>query len=422
VESFIDEVSITIKAGDGGNGCISFHREKFITHGGPDGGDGGHGGDIVIIAEENVATLINFHNRAWFAAENGRNGLSQRRTGKKGEDLYIPVPIGTVIKKQDGNEMLADLKAAGDKSMLLKGGRGGWGNAHFATPTRQSPHFAKPGLKTEAVMVKLELKMIADVGLVGFPNVGKSSLLSVLTPARPKISNYHFTTLSPNLGILRYREQDIVVADIPGLVEGASEGVGLGINFLRHIERTRLILHVVDISGSEARDPVEDYIKINHELSKYRQLVQVPQIVIMNKMDLEGAQANAERMNKLLQPQGILALPVSCLARTGIAQVIDSVMDILPSCPMRETETQIPQTILTPRPSGFNVSHKQGAYTVDGPSMRHLIASVNFADHESLNWFQKKLRQTGVVDALTEAGAKEGDTVIIEDISFDFVE
>ncbi|MBE0600548.1 MAG: GTPase ObgE, partial [Firmicutes bacterium] len=315
--SFVDRVTIKVKAGNGGNGCVSFHREKYVPNGGPDGGDGGTGGNIVLLADDNMHTLLDFRFTAKYAAENGGDGSSGLCTGKNGEDLLIKVPVGTVFYRVEDGAVLADMNTPGMKKVLLKGGRGGHGNARFATPTRQAPNFAKPGLKTEPVEIRLELKTIADVGLVGFPNVGKSTLLAAITAAKPKIANYHFTTLTPNLGIVKWHETSFVLADIPGLVEGASEGVGLGHDFLRHVERTRLLLHVVDASGSEDRDPVEDFQTIHRELAAYGEPVGRPQLVVLNKCDLIADQAQIKALVKTFRKLGYQAYPISAATHQG---------------------------------------------------------------------------------------------------------
>ena len=293
---FVDIVTITVKAGDGGNGCVSFHREKFVQAGGPDGGDGGRGGDVIFEATERMHTLMDFRYTRKFTAGNGEDGSANRKTGKSGENAVILVPPGTIVREKATGRLLLDLYEAGVQKTLARGGKGGFGNQHFATPTRQAPQFAKPGEKRPVIELTLELKSIADVGLVGFPNVGKSTILSVVTAARPKIANYHFTTLTPNLGIVKQGPYSFVMADIPGLVEGAAEGVGLGHAFLRHVERTRLLLHVIDVSGSEGRDPIEDYEAIMKELEAYGDLKNRPMIVVANKMDLPGAEENLERL------------------------------------------------------------------------------------------------------------------------------
>lgn len=418
---FVDQVRISAKAGNGGNGAVSFHREKFVQNGGPDGGDGGNGGDIVLLADPNMHTLMDFRYKRKYTAENGGNGAAALCRGKSGSELLIKVPVGTVVRQGSSGRVVADMHEAGKRHVLLKGGRGGWGNAHFATPTRQAPNFAKPGQKCEVMEFELELKSIADVGLVGYPNVGKSTLLSVVTAAKPKIANYHFTTLAPNLGICRQYGMDFVMADIPGIVEGASEGVGLGIQFLRHVERTRLLLHVLDIAGSEGRDPVEDFERICDELVAYGDLAERPQIVAANKMDLPGAQEKLERLKKHLHGTDIEVYPISAATRQGLDALMGAVVRMLPTLPeaaVFEEEMPLDEGAQAP----FTVSVEGGVYVVTGPAMDQLMDSVNFADQESLNYFHRTLRNRGVIDALREAGAKEGDTVAIGDMEFDFVE
>lgn len=418
---FVDQVRISAKAGNGGNGAVSFHREKFVQNGGPDGGDGGNGGDIVLLADPNMHTLMDFRYKRKYTAENGGNGAAALCRGKSGSELLIKVPVGTVVRQGSSGRVVADMHEAGKRHVLLKGGRGGWGNAHFATPTRQAPNFAKPGQKCEVMEFELELKSIADVGLVGYPNVGKSTLLSVVTAAKPKIANYHFTTLAPNLGICRQYGMDFVMADIPGIVEGASEGVGLGIQFLRHVERTRLLLHVLDIAGSEGRDPVEDFERICDELVAYGDLAERPQIVAANKMDLPGAQENLERLKKHLHGTDIEVYPISAATRQGLDALMGAVVRMLPTLPeaaVFEEEMPLDEGAQAP----FTVSMEGGVYVVTGPAMDQLMDSVNFSDQESLNYFHRTLRNRGVIDALREAGAKEGDTVAIGDMEFDFVE
>ncbi len=418
---FVDQVRISAKAGNGGNGAVSFHREKFVQNGGPDGGDGGNGGDIVLLADPNMHTLMDFRYKRKYTAENGGNGAAALCRGKSGSELLIKVPVGTVVRQGSSGRVVADMHEAGKRHVLLKGGRGGWGNAHFATPTRQAPNFAKPGQKCEVMEFELELKSIADVGLVGYPNVGKSTLLSVVTAAKPKIANYHFTTLAPNLGICRQYGMDFVMADIPGIVEGASEGVGLGIQFLRHVERTRLLLHVLDIAGSEGRDPVEDFERICDELVAYGDLAERPQIVAANKMDLPGAQENLERLKKHLHGTDIEVYPISAATRQGLDALMGAVVRMLPTLPeaaVFEEEMPLDEGAQAP----FTVSVEGGVYVVTGPAMDQLMDSVNFADQESLNYFHRTLRNRGVIDALRKAGAKEGDTVAIGDMEFDFVE
>ena len=348
--------------------------------------------------------------------------MSGLRSGKKGEDLVIKVPVGTVVREAETGRIMADMDQAGETRVLLHGGRGGWGNSHFATPTRQAPNFAKPGTKTEIHTLRLELKTIADVGLVGYPNVGKSSILSVVTSAKPKVGTYHFTTLTPNLGIVRQYGQDIVLADIPGLIEGAAEGAGLGHDFLRHVERTRLLMHVVDISGSEGRDPLEDLDQINTELEHYGTLAEKPQIIVCNKMDLPGAEENLRRMRALAEGMECPVFPVSAATHQGFDELLDRAAGMLDALAVlrgdQEEEAPDPER----KEDDFRVIFDGATYFVEGPGMERLLDSVNFDDLESLNWFHRTLRKQGVIDALREAGAAEGATVRIGEMEFDFVE
>ena len=421
---FVDVVTITVKAGDGGNGCVSFHREKFVQAGGPDGGDGGRGGDVIFEATERMHTLMDFRYKRKFTAENGGDGMANRRSGKSGEPVVIQVPPGTVVREKATGKLLLDLYQAGERKVLAKGGNGGFGNQHFATPTRQAPQFAKPGEKRDIIELTLELKSIADVGLVGFPNVGKSTILSVVTAARPKIANYHFTTLQPNLGIVKHDDYSFVVADIPGLVEGASEGVGLGHAFLRHVERTRMLLHVLDIAGSEGRDPLEDYDAIMKELEAYGDLKDRPMIVVANKMDLPGAEENLQRLREKLAGTGIDIYPVSAATRQNFKALLYATVELLETCPPAEPFLEEELGDLEALGSGdpFAVEAENGVYFVSGREMDRLMASVNFDNEDSLNWFHRSLRRLGVIDALRERGAKEGDSVVIGDMEFDFVE
>ncbi len=417
--SFVDRATLRMKAGNGGNGCVSFHREKFVLNGGPDGGDGGVGGDIILQADHNLHTLLDFRYRTKYEAENGQPGMGERRSGKDGASLTIRLPVGTIVRDKESDAIVADMFEHGRSITLLRGGRGGFGNQHFATPTRQAPNFAKPGIKTQWREFTLELKTIADVGLVGFPNVGKSSILAAVTAARPKIANYHFTTLTPNLGIVSHRGVSFAMADIPGLIENASQGAGLGFNFLRHVERTRLLIHVVDVSGSEGRDPVEDYRTINEELHRYGQLDARPQIIAANKMDLPGADDNLPRLREAAGD--IPLFPVSAATRQGFDALLNQVIELLSTLPPAERFEETP-ILDEPQLTGFEVAHENGIYIVRGPSVVNLIDSVNFGDPESLLWFHRTLRRSGIIDALREAGAQEGDTVEIDDMQFDFVE
>ena len=419
--AFVDRVKIIAKAGNGGNGCVSFHREKFVNNGGPDGGDGGNGGSVVLYADPNMHTLLDFRFHAKFYAENGVDGSAARCHGKNGADLVIKVPVGTVFLAEDG-AVVADMCQPEQRRTLLRGGQGGFGNARFATPTRQAPNFAKPGIRVEPREFRLELKTIADVGLVGFPNVGKSTILACLTAARPKIANYHFTTLTPNLGIVKRYDQTFVLADIPGLVEGASEGVGLGYDFLRHVERTRLLLHVLDASGSEGRDPVEDFRIINAELEKHGEPDDRPQLVVLNKCDLIAEQAVIDGLVSRFAELGYKAFPVSAATQKGFDALLDEVLRLLPLLPppVRFAEEDVVEQPAEREP--FTVRRQGKTFVVEGASMQRLIDSVNFEDEESLNWFHRTLRSRGVIDALREAGAKEGDAVRLADMEFDFID
>ncbi len=419
---FVDKVKIKVKAGDGGNGCVSFHREKFVQAGGPDGGDGGRGGNVVFIASERMHTLMDFRFKRSFAAENGKDGTNGRRSGKNGSDVIIEVPKGTVIRDAASERLLADMYTNGYEKILLKGGNGGYGNQHFATPTRQAPSYAKPGERGRELEIVLELKSIADLGLVGFPNVGKSTFLSAVTSAKPKIANYHFTTLYPNLGICKYNEYSFIIADIPGIVEGASAGVGLGFDFLRHIERTRMLLHIIDISGSEGRDPLEDFDIIMHEVRSYGKLSEKPMIVAANKLDLGSGDENLARLEQKLAPMGIEVYPISAVTGMGTDKLLRRITQILRTLPEaepfdEEADFELPDEELT-----FDVIKTSDGYEVSGSLIDSIVRSVNFGDMDSLNYFHSCLRRSGVIDALRQAGATEGDTVFINDMAFDFVE
>lgn len=417
---FVDKVKITVRAGNGGNGCVSFHREKFVLNGGPDGGDGGRGGNVVLVADPNMHTLMDFRYHTKFTAENGADGGARLCKGKSGADVVIKVPPGTMVRNVETGDIVADMHEPGSSRILLRGGRGGWGNAHFATPTRQAPGFAKPGEKCAVFTLELELKSIADVGLVGYPNVGKSTILSVVTSAKPKIANYHFTTLSPNLGIVRHHGVDFVIADIPGLIEGAHEGAGLGHAFLRHVERTRLLIHVLDIAGSEGRDPIEDYERINAELRAYGALAERPQIVAANKTDLPESEENLERLRAHLPNASIF--PVSAATHKGFDALLAEVARMLPGIPLPEPVREADLAELVSGEAGYAIRQEEGSFVVEGPMVQRLLDSVNFDDEESLNWFHRRLRQLGIIDALREAGAEEGSTVFVEDMEFDFVD
>lgn len=418
---FVDKVRIRVQSGDGGNGCVSFHREKFVQAGGPDGGDGGRGGDVVFVASDRLHTLMDFRFKRAYVASNGSDGTSNRRTGMRGESIVVEVPRGTVIRDGESGKILADMVQTDTPKVLLRGGNGGFGNQHFATPTRQAPNYAKPGERGRALDLILELKSIADLGLVGFPNVGKSTILSVTTSAKPKIANYHFTTLAPNLGIVKQDEFSFVMADIPGIVEGASSGVGLGFDFLRHIERTRMLLHVIDISGCEDRDPCEDYDTIMKELEAYGKLREKPMIVAANKIDLPGAEENLKHLEEKLAGTGIEIFPVSAATRKGFTELMRAVVRKIKELPALEPFEE-EEIDLSPEARTFEVRRHSGIYEVAGTAMEQLVRSVNFDDEDSLNYFHRTLRKLGVIDALREAGAGEGDTVSIEGMEFDFME
>lgn len=416
---FTDYAKIYASAGKGGNGAVSFRREKYIAAGGPDGGDGGKGGDIYFEVNPDSNTLIDFRYKKKFKAENGNNGEGAHKSGKSGEDLYIKVPIGTIVKDAETGEVLADLSEKDQKALVLRGGRGGKGNSYFATSTRQAPRFSQGGEDGEEKELILELKLLADVGLIGFPSVGKSTILSVVTAATPKIAEYHFTTLEPNLGVVKpeYGES-FVIADIPGLIEGASEGVGLGIQFLRHIERTRLLLHVIDVSGSEGRDPVEDYYVINKELEKYsKKLAKRKQIIVANKVDAMQDESLYEKLAELAKEKNLEIYKISAATGQGIKELMQQVSKELKKLPKEELiETEAPRKVYRlEKEEPYTITKKEDMYVVDGPAIRELMRKVNMEDNESLYYFQKKLNELGVNDRLREAGVKEGDTVKVYD-------
>ncbi len=427
---FIDQVIIDIKAGDGGNGAISFRREKYVAAGGPDGGDGGKGGNIVFRVDEGSNTLLAFRYKRKFIAENGENGKACKMHGKNGEDVVILVPPGTLLKNADTGRIIYDMSENGEY-IAAHGGRGGWGNRHFATPTRQIPRFAKNGTKGEAMRLTLELKMLADVGLVGFPSVGKSSILSRISSAKPKIAAYHFTTLSPNLGVVSLGEgRGFVAADIPGLIEGASDGLGLGHDFLRHVDRCRLILHVVDISREEGRDPVEDIQKINTELERYSPaLASRPQIVVANKSDMvlleyEDYVKDFERYVK--ETLGAPLVYVSAVTGEGLDEMVkltERTLKDLPPITVYEPEISEEESVLAASVGEREtVIRKEGdVYFVEGEWIYNLMGQINFGDYESMNFFQRVLKKQGVFDMLREAGIKDGETVNMYDFEFEFL-
>ncbi len=416
---FTDYAKIYASAGKGGNGAVSFRREKYIAAGGPDGGDGGKGGDVYFEVDPDSNTLIDFRYKKKFKAENGQNGEGARKSGKSGEDLYIKVPIGTVIKDAKTEEVLADMSEKGQKTIILRGGKGGKGNTHFATSTRQAPRFSQGGEDGEEKELILELKLLADVGLIGFPSVGKSTILSVVTAATPKIADYHFTTLEPNLGVVKpeYGES-FVMADIPGLIEGASEGTGLGIQFLRHIERTRLLLHVIDVSASEGRNPVEDFYIINKELEKYsKKLAQRKQIIVANKIDaMQDSKLYAD-LEKLAKEKNLEIFKISAATGEGIKELMHEVSKVLKTLPKEQLIEPIIQKKVykLEEEEPYTIRKEEGMYIVDGPAIRELMRKVNMEDIESLYYFQRRLEELGVNQKLKEAGVREGDTVKVFD-------
>ena len=424
---FVDKAVIKIKAGDGGDGAVSFHREKYVAAGGPDGGDGGKGGDIVFAVDDSLSTLIDFRYKRKFVAERGQNGSAKNCTGRNAPDLIIKVPRGTVVRDAATGRVMADM-SSDEPKVLARGGKGGKGNARFATPTRQIPKFSKPGFMGEAFEVSLELKLLADVGLVGFPNVGKSTLISVVSAAKPKIANYHFTTLTPVLGVVKISEgHSFVMADIPGLIEGASEGVGLGHEFLRHVDRCRLIIHVVDVSGSEGRDPKEDFEIINRELKNFSEdLAKRPQIIAANKCDMATPEQIAD-FKAFAEKQGLPVFEISAATTQGTKELIDATyreLEKLP--PIKEYEVEPPAPAELDEQAGngerFEITRGDDAvFYVTAPWLEHIMRTVDMDDYASLQYFQRVLRNSGIIDKLEEMGIEEGDTVNIFGFEFDFV-
>ena len=421
---FVDKAKILIKAGDGGHGAVAFHREKYIASGGPDGGDGGKGGDVVFVADSNISTLADFKYKRKYKAPNGADGSGSRKSGKKGEDLIIRVPPGTVIREAQSGVVMCDM-SSDEPFVAAKGGKGGWGNCHFATPTRQTPRFAKAGAPGEEWEVTLELKLLADVGLLGFPNVGKSSFISVVSEAKPIIADYHFTTITPVLGVVSLGEgTSFVIADIPGLIEGASEGVGLGHEFLRHVERCRMLIHIVDVAGSEGRDPKEDFEKINLELERFNpELAKRPQIVAGNKIDL-ATEEQREDFRKYIEDRGLQYFEMCAPILEGTREVINAAAAMLATLPAvkRFESEEIPlEVVLKKKNTGFSVTKEDGVYIVDAPWLASIIARTDMDDYESLQYLQRVLASSGIIDALREKGVEEGDTVSIYDFEFEFV-
>ena len=423
---FVDQAKIYIKAGDGGDGAVSFHREKYVAAGGPDGGAGGKGGNIVFVVDDNISNLIDFRYKRKYIAEKGQNGSGKNCSGRNAPDVVVKVPRGTVVRELKTGRILADL-STDEPVVIAHGGKGGRGNAHFATSTRQIPKFAKPGFRGDEYEVMLELKLIADVGLVGFPNVGKSTLISVVSAAKPKIANYHFTTLTPVLGVVKIEEgKSFVMADIPGLIEGASEGVGLGHEFLRHVERCRLIVHVIDVSGSEGRDPIEDFEAINHELENFSmELAEAPQIVAANKSDMATPE-QIERLREYVEDKGLLFYEISAATTKGTKELMFGVWDrlsVLP--PVKQFEAQpLTQEELDDKlvsKKDFRVTVEDGVYFVEADWLWDILRTADMEDYSSLQYFQNVLRTSGIIDKLEEMGIDEGDTVSIFDFEFEYL-
>ena len=420
---FVDKARIIIKAGNGGDGCSSFHREKYVSHGGPDGGDGGRGGNVIFLADENMSTLLDFKFARHFRAQNGENGRGKMQFGKKGEDIIIKVPFGARVRDLESGKIIADMNKAGREKIVLHGGRGGKGNAKFATPTRQSPRYAQNGQRTKEYEVELELMTIADVGLIGLPNVGKSTILSVVTSAKPKIANYHFTTLTPNLGVVKRYDKSFVVADIPGLIEGAAEGAGLGHDFLRHIERTRLLVHVLDISGSEGRDPIEDYKQIRKELADYSpKLTELPELIAANKMDITGAEDYLEFLREELEGANVEIFPVSAATAKGFEPLLDRILALLETLPSTR-EFAEDDIIEAPQYDWkFEITQEDGVFVVTGGIVDYILDTTNADDEESMRRFQKFLDSEGIINALREKGANEESVIRLGEWEFDFIE
>lgn len=423
---FQDSSKIYIKAGDGGNGAVTFHREKYVAAGGPDGGDGGKGGNVIFVADKNVNTLMNFRYKRKFVAENGGAGRDSNRHGKNGEHLFVRVPVGTIIKDEQTGLVICDLKKDGEEFVVAKGGIGGWGNAHFATATRQVPKFSKPGAPGNERNLLLELKLIADVGLLGFPNVGKSTFLSIVSDAKPKIANYHFTTLKPNLGVVDMGDGSFVIADIPGIIEGAHEGIGLGHEFLRHVERTKLLIHVVDVSGIEGRDPIDDFDTINKELELYSEkLAGKRQIVVANKSDIPQFDENFKDFKEILEGRGYTVFAISAATKNGIDEVLKYTYEALSNIPDDEFDEEYEMLDLEQErehDDRITITIEDGVYVVEGRRAQLIVGSTNMEDYESLQYFQRSLKKSGIIKKLKNAGIEDGDSVYIYGCEFDYVE
>ncbi len=426
---FVDQVEIYVKAGNGGHGAVAFRREKYIPAGGPAGGDGGKGGDVIFKVDPGIRTLMDFRYKKKHIAQNGENGGNKKMSGEKGENLIVKVPPGTIVRDKETNKIIADLTKPGEEEIIARGGKGGRGNQHFATSTRQAPRFAEGGVPGQERRLILELKLLADVGLLGFPNVGKSTLLAAVTKAKPKIADYHFTTLIPNLGVVEWKDgNSFVMADIPGIIEGAHEGAGLGHQFLRHVERTKLLIHVLDVSGMEGRNPIEDFKIINKELVNYNEkLAQRRQIVALNKIDLVLEEEQINAVKKQLKEMGYEVYTISAATKKGIEPLMDRVIELLEeigeiSSIFEEEEEEVVEDIYTleEEEKGFTIRKENNQYIVEGPDLKRLIYSVNFEDLDSVRYFQKVLRNKGIIDELEDRGIEDGDIVKILDIEFEY--
>lgn len=424
---FADRAKIFIRSGKGGDGHVSFRRELYVPNGGPDGGDGGRGGDVIFEVDEGLNTLQDYRHRKKFAAKDGEPGGKRKCHGADADDIVLRVPEGTVIKEAESGKVIADMYGENRRQIILKGGKGGLGNQHFATATMQIPKYAQPGQPAQELWVNLELKVIADVGLVGFPNVGKSTFLSRVTNARPKIANYHFTTLNPNLGVVDIPgAKGFVIADIPGLIEGASEGVGLGHEFLRHIERTKLIIHVVDAAGTEGRDPVEDIYKINAELAAYNpEIAARPQIIAANKIDAVYSEGEdpVERLKKEFEPKGMKVFPISGVTGEGIKELlyeVSALLDQMDDQPVIFQQEYFPEEELIHADLPYTVVKEDDMYVVEGPKIEKMLGYTNLDSEKGFQFFQKFLKDTGILDELEAAGIQEGDTVKMYGLQFDY--
>ena len=421
--AFVDTAKITVKSGKGGNGAVAFHREKYVAAGGPDGGDGGRGGDVILQVDPHMSTLMDFRYKRKYVAGNGMDGTGKRCSGKDGEDMVIKVPLGTVVRDAQSGQIIADMSNT-EPFVLCRGGNGGWGNKHFATPTRQVPNFAKAGLPGQEREVILELKLLADVGLVGFPNVGKSTLLSVVSKARPKIADYHFTTLFPNLGVVYVDEGvSFVMADIPGIIEGASDGAGLGHDFLRHIDRCRLLIHIVDVSGREGRDPVEDFEAINTELEQYSpELAQRPMLVAGNKADIAEDRSLLEKLKVHVEAKGLTFFELSAATHQGVDALMRHAAGLLAQLPPITVyePNYVPAPLELDTSGDVTIEKVDDVWMVDGPWLQRLMSNVNFNDIESRNWFDRVLRESGLFQRMEDMGVQDGDTVCLYNLEFEY--